>query len=545
MKEIELPDGTIGEFPDTMDDAAIKDVLRRKFPTPAPAQSAPTPDAYEQQSLGATMGDQVRADPGTALKTGIARSITKTVRGVGTTLLPKSVETWLESKGILPSARDVELLEQGTAASPLARGADIATTIATDTLPVSRALRGATTLRKSLPRAAAVGAGLEGVRAEEGEVLPAASLGGLGGALGGVAGEGVGRVLSNLVRPSTEARELMRYGVTPTLGQGVDKSRITGRLLGGLERQLETMPLTGAAIRGVKERNTRDLFNVAADMGTLSGQASRTEVPTEVVRDITRNANTAINDALSNTTMRVTPAHKQMVDAFIDQEAARTGVSQATADAMKIDLNRLLWDGVRNGRLPAQSMENIKENLFKGLPSTRNNDNAQRIMQGVAGQLKQWVDASAAQSGHDLTAARHAASVGHSLRRAGVDEAGVTGPGLRRAVRSNDAAVGSADTATRELRDVADVAGEITNPRTPFQFRSVDQMIRGLGAGTLKEGLLGATGGLGHAAALGYGAINQSPALRRLLMNDPQAYEVLMRGLRPASVTVGESNAPQ
>jgi len=35
-KEIELPDGSIAEFPDSMDDASIKDVLRKKFPTPAP-----------------------------------------------------------------------------------------------------------------------------------------------------------------------------------------------------------------------------------------------------------------------------------------------------------------------------------------------------------------------------------------------------------------------------------------------------------------------------------------------------------------------------
>jgi len=38
-KEIELPDGSIAEFPDSMDDASIKEVLRKKFPaTPAPRQ---------------------------------------------------------------------------------------------------------------------------------------------------------------------------------------------------------------------------------------------------------------------------------------------------------------------------------------------------------------------------------------------------------------------------------------------------------------------------------------------------------------------------
>ena len=40
-KEIELPDGTIGEFPDSMSDEDIKGVLRRKFPAPQ-QQSTPT-----------------------------------------------------------------------------------------------------------------------------------------------------------------------------------------------------------------------------------------------------------------------------------------------------------------------------------------------------------------------------------------------------------------------------------------------------------------------------------------------------------------------
>jgi hypothetical protein len=41
VPEIELPDGSIAKFPDTMSDAEVKAVLRKRFPPPRPAALAP------------------------------------------------------------------------------------------------------------------------------------------------------------------------------------------------------------------------------------------------------------------------------------------------------------------------------------------------------------------------------------------------------------------------------------------------------------------------------------------------------------------------
>jgi hypothetical protein len=51
MKEIELPDGTIAEFPADMSDDSIKQVLRQKFP-PTRQQQAPQQSSYDNQGSG-------------------------------------------------------------------------------------------------------------------------------------------------------------------------------------------------------------------------------------------------------------------------------------------------------------------------------------------------------------------------------------------------------------------------------------------------------------------------------------------------------------
>jgi hypothetical protein len=108
-----------------------------------------------------------------------------------------------------------------------------------------------------------------------------------------------------------------------------------------------------------------------------------------------------------------------------------------------------------------------------------------------------------------------------------------------RGVDANDKSIGSADTATRELRDLGEAAQAVTEPRRPFSNRNWDQLGRDLW-GTAKEGLLGVlTGGTGHAAGMTYGAFNATPAGRKLLLNDPVQRAAFLRALSPVSGAVG------
>lgn len=114
-KIIELPDGTEAEFPDSMDDSAIRDVLQKKFPPTAPK----VPTVKEE------MAAQSAASPITAFNTGIANAATRVAAGLGK-VLPQALAKHL------PTQADVDLLEAGSEGSVPARvgqiGMDIAAT---------------------------------------------------------------------------------------------------------------------------------------------------------------------------------------------------------------------------------------------------------------------------------------------------------------------------------------------------------------------------------------------------------------------------------
>lgn len=496
------------------------------------------PEPVLNRTLKQEMEDQTKRTFENALKTGIATSISKTVRGVGTTLLPKAAEAWAEKHLGMPTAEDVKLLEAGTHASPVATVTNVAGDIATDIAPFGRALRGAQGLKQVLPRAAAAGAALSGIRSEEGDVAKSAALGGAGGALGSAAASGLGVGLSHLVPTGEATKFLMRQGITPSMGPGT-----SNRVLKWAENQLERMPIVGAPIRATREDATRQLFNAAADLGIApaSGMRMPTGNAPEVVDDLLHGAQSHIGDVLNATTVRAGPTQQSAFNAWLDANAGRHNVAPEVVDRIKREMNGLLWGGTSNGRISGSALANIKENLFSGLNSVRGNNNAQQLMNEAGARFKDWLTTAAAQSGHDLAAANQAAANIHALRRAGVSEVGVSGPQLQRGVRANDRAVGAADTATREMRDLAEAAAlTVPQPRNMFDSRSVDQLLRSVIPGIAKGGVHTILSPL----SLAYGAVNRSDIARRLLMGDPATRRAVIRSMTPTAATIGEVNAP-
>jgi len=514
--------------PDDATDAQLKAALARRYVEP----EAPKPVGLE-----ATMGEQANQDLATALQTGLATSATKTVRGIGTTVLPKAAEAYLESKGILPTSRDVQLLQAGTAASPAAQVANVASDVATDILPASKIMKGAQGAHalEAGSRGLVLGGSLAGMRAEGDQVVPEALKGAVGGAVGAMAPSAAGTLLSKTVKPSDKAVELMRRGIVPTLGQGVDQSRVTGRVLTGLENQLETMPITGAMTRAARTKPTEQLFDEASHLGVVPGGAAPVGSRIERVDQLLREGGEAQGNALRGTTMRVTPVHQARMETEIDNMAAKYGLSPIEANGIKQELDRRIWSGTSNDTFPAQAMENVKEDLFAGLRPPLNSNKVQAAVNDLAGQVKDWTNKSAQAAGHDLPAIRQAQVNANVLRRAGGSETGTSGPRLIRGVEANDRAMGVSDTASREMRDLADAASIIPDVRPAWGSRNVQQ----LSAGLAKEGGLGLTGGLGHTAAMGYNAVNANPWVRQLLMGDPQTRQAFINALRPSSTAVG------
>ena len=183
-KIVELPDGSEAEFPDTMDDSAIKDVLRKKFPSPS-----------TQKTMKQEMAAQSAASPVDAFNTGIANAATRVAAGVGR-LLPQALAKHL------PTQADVDLLEAGSEGSVPARAGQIGMDLAA-TAPLAGG--------KILSQAAKM-AGYGGLTANEGEAIKGAAIGAGATAavpvLGAVlrsAGRGVANVLGATTGAGREA----------------------------------------------------------------------------------------------------------------------------------------------------------------------------------------------------------------------------------------------------------------------------------------------------------------------------------------------------
>ena len=487
------------------------------------------------RTLKDDMGDQTNESWGKALETGIATSASKTARAIGTTLLPKALEEWAEKKGWLPSAKDIELLKAGTAASPLASGTEVVGDVLTELAPAAKVMKGANTFRKSAPRAAALGATIGGMRSEAPDYAGLATDVAEGGA-GGLIGEGAGklatRVLTRSIPRSEAAERLMERGIYPTLGDAADQSTVRGKVVKFLEGQVEAMPISGAPQRFAKERVTRDLFNEAAEMSVPPGRVLPTGNRAQVLDRLSDMSSQDFGAALAGTSMRATHQLKNVADNAIDSMKGRYYVSDDVADAIKQEMNQKLWAGIRNGEISGQGAHNFIENMFEGLNATRGNNNAQQLVNELALAFKARLNDTAVRQGFDLPGIRQSAANIHALRRAGGSREGVSGEQLMRGVQSNNRATNSLD-ATYDLQRLAEEAQGVTHARNPMGNRNPLQFLRDA-AGVVTGGGI---------PALMIGGINNSQHAKRLLLGDPVYRSAMKRALSAPATVAGIRSA--
>ncbi len=499
--------------------------------------AAPVPAAPKvvARTLKDDMGDQANESWGKALETGIATSGSKTVRALGTTLLPKSMEEWAEKKGWLPSAKDIELLKAGTAASPAAGATEVVGDVLTELAPAAKVMKGANTFRKSLPRAAALGATIGGMRSEAPDYAGLATdvaEGGVGGAIGEGAGKLATRVLTRSIPRSEAAERLMERGIYPTLGDAADQSTVRGKVVKFLEGQVEAMPISGAPQRFAKERVTRDLFNEAADMSVPPGRVLPTGNRAQVLDRLSDMNSQDFGAALAGTSMRATHQLKNVADSAIDSMKGRYYVSDDVADAIKQEMNQKIWAGIRSGEISGQGAHNFIENMFEGLNATRGNNNAQQLVNELALGFKARLNDTAVRQGFDLPGIRQSAANIHALRRAGGSREGVSGEQLMRGVQSNNRATNSLD-ATYDLQRLAEEAQGVTHARNPMGNRNPLQFLRDA-AGVVTGGGI---------PALMLGGVNSSQHAKRLLLGDPVYRNAMKRALSAPATVAGIRSA--
>lgn len=336
MIEVDLPDGSVAEFPDGTPRETIKSAIQKRFP---PQQAAPfrKGDASASFLQGATLGfgDEITAGGAAALRT----------------IYDPRTNQWFSgdfgNKYDQGLAEERQLLADTRAKHPIASTAlEIGGGVAGSMLPVGGALAGAQTLGGAALRGMGAGAALgaaQGFGQGEGGLGNRAAGAAIGGAAGGAIGAaapyaaaGLGRVARPFVTSperAAMAQILEREGVQTTAGQrtGNNSLRYAESELGGqraqdiMERQGEQF--TAAAMRRV---------------GSTANRAGAPELDDAFTRIGQRMDQLAANNHLIPDQQLVNDLHavRQQYDAIVNQSQRAPIVGNTVDDIMHtISLN--------------------------------------------------------------------------------------------------------------------------------------------------------------------------------------------------------------
>jgi hypothetical protein len=259
MIEVELPDGTIAEFPAGTPDATIKTALQRYRTPAAPPPSAPPLASSIDDIDGGNLGERFRAGIGHAVDRTLDGATQLYLKARGEDSAVKGLETNLAEKRRL----DEPLMDSwgGKLGHVAGEGLQMAIPAGKAMGATQKALKTVGGLKKTLAVLGAAGATNAGYEALKPTVGPDESRG-ENAAFGfgtGMAGQGIANVMSKgiggLVKLSRHARSLPKaVQDESSLGQLVDRDTYGGRMISGIEEKAKSWPLVGPAIRNVRER---------------------------------------------------------------------------------------------------------------------------------------------------------------------------------------------------------------------------------------------------------------------------------------------------
>ncbi len=290
--EVELPDGTVVEFPDgtapdVMKEAARKHIAKTMAPKPPPALP-------KQGEFASPAGDFIR-DPktGTAFRNatdfstdmqnlgaGMGRAVDRGLDGVTQLYLKATgqdkANEGLEQNIAAKRRQDAPLMDTG--AGKIGEGAGDAMMLA---VPGSKVAQGARMLPKAYQLAAGLGGAGALTAAYEGTAKPTIKNESRGenmawgfgaGALGQGIGNVAGRAIEGFVPVSESAKRLPKEVFdASTLGQVADRTSTAGRFASGTEEKLKSLPLTGGMIENARRRGVDAWRNELIDRASPEG----------------------------------------------------------------------------------------------------------------------------------------------------------------------------------------------------------------------------------------------------------------------------------
>lgn len=255
--EVDLPDGSVAEFPDGTSPDAMKGALARYKTKPATPPPGP-------QSM-----DEIEPNFGKQMLIGAGRSVHELTQGVRQMFGQTTPEEIADTKKY-----DTPLMNSVGGQLGNAVG-DIAMTA----LPAAKVLKLSTALPKfkvaaSLAGAGALNGAYEGMKpVQEGDTRAGnAAFGfGTGAAMQGV-GNLIGKGISGLVQVSRAAKSLPKsVQDAATLGQIADRSTVGGKIASSVEEKARSIPIIGQAITAARERGANAWRDNVIDQVTPDG----------------------------------------------------------------------------------------------------------------------------------------------------------------------------------------------------------------------------------------------------------------------------------
>ena len=209
-------------------------------------------------------------------------------------------------------------------------------------------------------------------------------LGAVGGAVGGAIGKGLGKIAGGF-KPSSDAAALMKQGIQPTLGQGIDKTGMLGKGISKAEEATTSLPLLGGITRNARDRALREGMKTAiaqAEDKTLNVTA-KGAVGHEAIANLKESFNGAYSKAMEGHKLALKPELTQkIVDTVKDQSKF---VNDAERKSIFTGLQGL-FDKVKpdaNGRYLASDIHHIESALKTQARSLPFGDDKAKILSEV------------------------------------------------------------------------------------------------------------------------------------------------------------------
>jgi len=533
MKEIELPDGTIAEFPAEMPDDQIAAVLRKQF---APKPQASLTDRLLQAAkpeMGVFRGMRDPIDAG-------AQMLVRGANAVG--LAPDSEvarvdqinraaeQSYQQGRGDGPGGFDALRLAGNVAATAPLFGA----------APVGTTLAGKTAL------GAATGAGYGALQPVENpgddfwrQKAGQAKTGAIAGGLAAPITSGLARLIQPKTSP--DVRSLMREGVTPTPGQ------IMGGATRSMEEKAKSLPLVGDMVRSAEGRAT-DQLNRAA-VGRALAPIGKKLPQGATGREAIEFAETALGQSYDDVLSRVgAPAvDDQMLAELTNLRAIVANQPKEFAEQLDRVISNEILGRTEYGRLTGEAIKKAEGNLgalAKGLH--RSDDFDKRTLGEAVDEaqniLRSWLERAAPPSvSKQLKATNTGWANFKRVQRAaaglGAEEGVFSAAQLQSAVKALDRSKdkGAFARGNALMQDLSEPAKKVMGNKVPNSGTADRLFPVGLGAALATEPMAATAALLTGGAA--YSRHGQN-ALAALLTRRPELAEPLSKGVRAAGAPI-------